>query len=78
MHVGKELVPVDDQTQGWASKLLTASWVLLTIFVVVGGLFFWVMGGVKGEDLGALTWTIAFCSMIALMTIRQYLLAERS
>lgn len=69
--------PVEEQSVGWASKLLSAGWALLAIFVVIGGIFFWGMGGAKGEDLGALCWTIGFCAIIALVTLRQYILAER-
>lgn len=68
---------IDEKATRWSSILAKATWAVLVVGVVVGGILWVAIDGVTGEDFGALAWVITFSAAIALMSIRQMILAER-
>lgn len=68
---------VDEKTTRLSSALVTATWAVLVVGVIVGGILWVTVDGATGEDLGALAWVISFSTAIAVMSIRQIVLAER-
>ncbi|GAB3594009.1 hypothetical protein CFAEC_13180 [Corynebacterium faecale] len=75
---GEFTTEIDEKTTRWSSLLAKATWAVLALGVVVGGILWVAIDGVLGEDLGALAWVMTFSASIALMSIRQMLLAERN
>lgn len=69
--------PVDEQATRWSSILVKATWAVLVLGVIVGAILWVAVDGATGEDLGALAWVVTFSGAIALMSIRQLILAER-
>ncbi len=68
---------IDEKSLRWSSLLVKATWGVLLVGIVLGGILWVAIDGVTGEDLGALAWVITFSGAIALMSIRQMILAER-
>ncbi|USQ74845.1 hypothetical protein [Ornithinimicrobium cryptoxanthini] len=70
-------VEVDDEVVNkWAPQLVKLSWAVIAIGVVVGYAVWLLVDGTTGEDVGALIWVLSFSGSVALMSIRQTLLAE--
>lgn len=67
----------DSTVDKWAPLLVKISWAVIAIGLVVGYAIWLLVDGTTGEDIGALIWVIAFSGAVALMSIRQTLLAER-
>lgn len=74
---GEFTTDIDEKTKRWSSLLVRATWAVLAIGVVIGGILWVAIDGVLGEDLGALAWVVTFSAAIALISIRQMILAER-
>lgn len=68
---------VTPQDVRWASLLVNATWAIIVVGVIVGVILWVAVDGATGEDLGALTWAITFTAAIAVMSVRQLILAER-
>ena len=68
---------IDEQDRRWAALLVNATWVVIVVGAVLGGILWVAVDGATGEDLGALTWALSFTGAIALFSIRQMSLAER-
>lgn len=68
---------IDGKATRWSSALVRATWAIIAVGVVVGGILWVTIDGATGEDLGALAWVISFTAAIAVMSIRQLILAER-
>lgn len=73
-----ELGDIDEAAVGkWPPLLVKITWAVLVVGAVVGYAVFLLVDGATGEDVGALIWAISFSAAIALMSIRQTILAER-
>lgn len=68
---------IDEKSRRWSSTLVKATWAVIVVGVIVGGILWVTIDGATGEDLGALAWVISFSAAIAVMSIRQIILAER-
>lgn len=68
---------IDETAMRWSSVLVKATWAVIVVGVIVGVILWVAVDGATGEDLGALTWSMTFAAAIAVMSIRQMLLAER-
>ncbi len=76
--VGIQSMDIDDGVvDKWAPKLVKLTWAVIAVGVVVGYVVWLAVDGSTGEDVGALIWVASFSAAIALMSIRQTLLAER-
>ncbi len=70
-------VHIGEDSARWSSLLIKVTWAVLVLGVILGGILWVVLDGATGEDIGALTWVITFTAAIALMSVRQMILAER-
>lgn len=70
-------VEIDAKTAKWADLCAKLSLVVIALGAVVGAIIWVAVDGALGEDLGALTWVAGGSGAIALISIRQALLAER-
>lgn len=68
---------IDEKSRQWSSILVKAAWAVIVVGAIVGGILWVTIDGATGEDLGALAWVISFSGAIAVMSIRQIILAER-
>lgn len=68
----------DGVVNKWAPLLVRLTWAAIGVGVVVGYAVWLLVEGTTGEDLGALIWVMSFSAAVALMSIRQTLLAERT
>ena len=68
---------IDEHDRRWAALLVNATWVVIVLGAIVGGILWVAVDGATGEDLGALMWVLSFTGAIALFSIRQMILAER-
>lgn len=69
---------IDEQTATkWSAILVKITLAVLVIGIIIGVIFWATATGSTGQDLGALTWCITFALSVALMSIRQIILAER-
>lgn len=76
-HVVIQSGDIDDGVVNkWAPLLVKLTWAFLAIGAVVGYAVWLLVDGTTGEDVGALIWVLSFSAAVALMSIRQTLLAE--
>lgn len=68
---------IDEKSARWSSLLVKVAWAVIAVGIVVGGILWVTIDGATGEDLGALAWVMSFTAAIAVMSIRQMILAER-
>lgn len=68
---------VGEKEEQWSSVLVKVTWAVIIVGAIVGGILWLAVDGATGEDVGALAWVISFTAAIALMSIRQMILAER-
>lgn len=68
---------IDEKSKRWSSILVRATWAVIIVGVILGGILWVTIDGATGQDLGALAWVISFTGAIAVMSIRQIILAER-
>lgn len=74
----------DDTVSKWSALIVKIVWAVLIVGVIVGLILWYTVGGTVGnspenelgKDLGAMVWTMTGALMVALMSIRQMLLAE--
>lgn len=72
VHVG-----IDEREAKTASLLVKLTFAVVIVCLIIGAAIFWGVGDALGQDIGALTWVIGFAGAVALMSIRQLILAER-
>jgi Mg/Co/Ni transporter MgtE len=68
---------LSNREKKWSALLPKITWIVLVVGVVLGAIFWFTISGETGNDLGALTWTLTFAASVALMSLRQIILAER-
>lgn len=68
----------NDAARRWASLIVKIVWPVVVIGVVVGLVFWATASSETGRDIGALCWCMTFGASVALLSIRQAILAERS
>lgn len=68
---------IDQKTKRTSSTLVKTTWAIIVVGAIVGGILWVTINGATGADLGALAWAISFSAAIAVMSIRQIILAER-
>lgn len=68
---------IDEKSRRWSSILVKATWAVIVVGVIVGAILWVTIDGATGQDLGALAWVMSFSAAIAVMSIRQMILAER-
>ncbi|WIM67482.1 hypothetical protein QP027_10315 [Corynebacterium breve] len=71
--------PESDETAPgkWPGLLSKLTLALLAVGSIVGYIIWLLADSYVGEDIAVLTWVIAFAGSIALMSIRQTILAEK-
>ncbi|GAA1741263.1 hypothetical protein SAMN06265174_103266 [Dietzia kunjamensis subsp. schimae] len=74
---GTFTVEIEQKAMQWSSTLAKATWAIIVVGVIVGGILWVTIDGATGQDVGALAWVISFSAAIAVMSIRQIILAER-
>ena len=67
----------DEAARRWASLIVKILWPVIVIGVLVGIIFWVTASSETGRDIGALCWCITFGASVALLSIRQSVLAER-
>ena len=67
----------DEAARRWARLIVKILWPVIVIGVLVGIIFWVTASSETGRDIGALCWCITFGASVALLSIRQAVLAER-
>ena len=73
-----------EKVDKWSSLIVKTVWVVLVVGIIVGLVLWYTVGGTVGDspadelgkDLRALAWTVTAALIVALMSVRQMLLAE--
>ena len=76
-NAGAMRAGIDSGTARWSSLLPKITAALIVVGLVLGAIVFWTIGTTAGQDVGALIWVATFAGAVALMSIRQLMLAER-